>query len=178
MDYDTYHLVKASSIAALFIIIFFRRRRVKSRKHYSNVKKSKFVLNKIREIKNPSQVMNYLRKIDPFVFEELILTALEADGFKVVRNDRYTGDGGIDGKVFLGKDLYYIQAKRYPGKVVTSHIVDFENIVIRDGVKGLFIHTGSTPLPGKDFAKRSNHIEIISGKKLLKLLVPELEITN
>ncbi len=178
MDFDNYHLFKASALIALAILFLFKKSKGGKVKHLRNINKSKKIISKIRQIKNPAQTMSYLRKIDPFVFEEVILTALELDGFKVVRNERYTGDGGIDGKVYLGGELYYIQAKRYPGKVVTSHIIEFEDIVIRDGVKGLFIHTGSTPLPGKEFAKKSNHIEIISGRKLLKLLSPELEITN
>ncbi|MEX6059375.1 restriction endonuclease [Enterobacter hormaechei] len=41
--------------------------------------------------------INYLRKIDPFVFEELLLEGFEAHGFRTIRNKRYTGDGGIDG---------------------------------------------------------------------------------
>ncbi|WP_192840691.1 restriction endonuclease, partial [Enterobacter hormaechei] len=47
--------------------------------------------------------MNYLRKIDPFVFEELLLEGFEAHGFRTIRNKRYTGDGGIDGQVIIGK---------------------------------------------------------------------------
>ncbi len=36
------------------------------------------------------QKINYLRKIDPFVFEELLLEGFEAHGFRTIRNKRYT----------------------------------------------------------------------------------------
>ncbi|EPO2651139.1 restriction endonuclease, partial [Klebsiella pneumoniae] len=55
----------------------------------------------------------YLRKIDPFTFEELLLEGFESHGFRTIRNKRYTGDGGIDGQVIIGKHRYLIQAKRY-----------------------------------------------------------------
>ncbi len=41
------------------------------------------------------QKIAYLRKIDPFVFEELLLEGFERRGFEVIRNRRYTGDGGL-----------------------------------------------------------------------------------
>ena len=40
----------------------------------------------------------YLRKIDPFTFEELLLEGFESHGFRTIRNKRHTGDGGIDGR--------------------------------------------------------------------------------
>ncbi|WP_407233716.1 restriction endonuclease [Escherichia coli] len=32
------------------------------------------------------------------MFEELLLEGFEAHGFRTIRNKRYTGDGGIDGR--------------------------------------------------------------------------------
>ncbi|MGS6531656.1 restriction endonuclease, partial [Enterobacter hormaechei] len=45
-----------------------------------------------------AQIINYLRKIDAFVFEELLLEGFEAHGFRTMRIKRYSGDGGIDGQ--------------------------------------------------------------------------------
>src|SRR3546814_11160707 len=42
-----------------------------------------------------------LRAMDPLAFEELLLEAFERRGHRVIRNRRYTGDGGIDGEVII-----------------------------------------------------------------------------
>ncbi|MGM8474744.1 restriction endonuclease, partial [Enterobacter hormaechei subsp. steigerwaltii] len=73
------------------------------------------------------QKINYLRKIDPFVFEELLLEGFEAHGFRTIRNKRYTGDGGIDGQVIIGKYRYLIQAKRYRGHIALQHVQEFDD---------------------------------------------------
>nr|WP_306670548.1 restriction endonuclease [Acidithiobacillus ferrooxidans] len=44
----------------------------------------------------------YLRKIDPLVFEELVLDAFQKEGWLVQRSTRYSGDGGIDGRIVSG----------------------------------------------------------------------------
>ncbi len=43
----------------------------------------------------------YLRTVDPHTFEEVVLSSIEAAGFVVLRNRRYTGDGGVDGRVLI-----------------------------------------------------------------------------
>lgn len=77
------------------------------------------------------QKIDYLRKIDPFVFEELLLEGFEAHGFRTIRNKRYTGDGGIDGQVIIGKYRYLIQAKRYRGHIALQHVQEFEKLLKR-----------------------------------------------
>ena len=57
--------------------------------------------------------MKYLRKINPYVFEELLLLAFERRGMRVIRNSRYSGDGGLDGQVLIDGERWLIQAKRY-----------------------------------------------------------------
>lgn len=57
------------------------------------------MIDKINTFPHFGQKIAYLRKIDPFVFEELLLEGFERRGFEVIRNRRYTGDGGIDGRV-------------------------------------------------------------------------------
>ena len=57
--------------------------------------------------------MAYLRKINPYVFEELVLDGFRSKGYGVKRNRRYSGDGGIDGRVYLDGKEYLVQCKRY-----------------------------------------------------------------
>jgi restriction system protein len=114
-----------------------------------------------------ARILGYLRKINPYVFEELLLTSLEKQEFKIQRNKSYSGDGGVDGRATLNGRLYLIQAKRYKNYVSTKHLEEFQQ-KIGDG-NGLFIHTGKT---GKaTFEKyRNTNLEIISGNRLIKLI--------
>ncbi len=67
----------------------------------------------LAELETPQDQFYYLRGLNAFVFEEMILTALKKHGFKIIRNKRYTGDGGIDGRAYKNDQHYLIQAKRY-----------------------------------------------------------------
>ncbi|WP_435071009.1 restriction endonuclease [Enterobacter hormaechei] len=106
----------ACSAIALLAVVFFRRS-VRHRRHKRKQQSARRVLERIKTLPGFPQKINYLRKIDPFVFEELLLEGFEAHGFRTIRNKRYTGDGGIDGQVIIGKYRYLIQAKRYRGHI-------------------------------------------------------------
>lgn len=72
-------------------------------------------LKTIRLSGNPcAYKMNFLRKVDPYVFEEVLLLCFKERGYWVKRNNRHPGDGRFDGTVFneLGQKIL-IQAKRY-----------------------------------------------------------------
>lgn len=115
-----------------------------------------------------ARIIAYLRKIDPYVFEELLLEALLSKGFQITRNKRYSGDGGIDGKAVYKEQLYFIQAKRYKKYVSAQQLDKFEKVVGKE--KGLFIHTGKTGQCTYEKYKHSN-IDIVSGQRLIKLLL-------
>jgi len=106
------------------------------------------------------------------VFEEMILTSLKRKGFIIVRNDGYTGDGGIDGRAYYKDQHYLIQAKRYKGNIHANDVKEFAKICKRRKGKGLFVHTGKTGDTAKEAAKKFN-IEIVSGIRLLDLLLSE-----
>ncbi len=117
----------------------------------------------------------YLRKIDPLIFEELILDAFEKHGYPVKRNYRYTGDGGLDGEVYYAEQWCGVQCKRYKGHIKTSHVREFRATLERAGRKmGFFIHTGVTPLSARkeldSFARDEIKIIIISGQKLINFI--------
>ncbi|MBU2750509.1 restriction endonuclease [Acidithiobacillus thiooxidans] len=89
----------------------------------------------------------YLRKLDPLVFEELVLDGFKRKGFIVERGTRYSGDGGLDGKVFRDNHWIGIQCKRYKGTIQTAHVEQFARDLSRFGLtEGYFVHTGKTPL--------------------------------
>lgn len=114
----------------------------------------------------------YLRKIDPFVFEELILLCFQRRGF-ATEHTPYTRDGGIDGRVWLpdGRAVV-LQAKRYRAHIQAAHVRAFRRLVEQRGELGLFVHTGRTGRRCYHEA-RGVHIEIVGGAKLLALLLGE-----
>lgn len=128
-------------------------------------------LKQLKRINTPEHKIIFLRGVDPFVFEEMILTALKKRGYKIIRNKKYTGDGGIDGQVFMNGHHYLIQAKRYKAHINAAHVQEFAQICKRRNTRGLFVHTGKT---GKQSAKnaRAAKMEMISGDRLLKMFEP------
>ncbi|EIA9097383.1 restriction endonuclease, partial [Escherichia coli] len=112
----------------------------------------------------------YLRKINPYVFEELLLLAFERRGMRVIRNSRYSGDGGLDGQVLIDGERWLIQAKRYGRTIRPSHIDDFGELLRREGCRGFFVHTGRTGPASRARLVLWPDIELVSGQRLLKLL--------
>lgn len=110
----------------------------------------------------------YLRKLDPLVFEEMVLDAFARRGWVVERNCRYTGDGGLDGKVFQDGDWVGIQCKRYKGAIQSAHVDRFAADLRGFGLsKGYFVHTGRTPA---DTKHRQGNVTILSGAELIGFL--------
>lgn len=150
----------------LLIFLFFTRKR---NRHKINIKRASIALARLKEIDTPYKQFSYLRKIDPFVFEEMILTAIQRQGGKVIRNRRYTCDGGIDGKATINGNKVIIQAKRYSNHILSSHVDDFVHLCSQMNRYGLFVHTGKTGLKSKELTPKN--IDIISGSRLLNLLL-------
>lgn len=112
--------------------------------------------------------MAYLRKLDPLVFEEMVLDAFARRGWVVERNCRYTGDGGLDGKVFQDGHWVGIQCKRYKGAIQSAHVDRFAADLQGFGLSaGYFVHTGRTPLGTKH---RQGNVTILSGAELIEFL--------
>jgi len=144
--------------------------------HRERVDRSRRVLITLRRMTGPvtaARRMNYLRQIDPLVFEELVLSALELRGIVVLRNRRYTGDGGIDGRCRMpGVGWLGIQAKRYGQHVDAEHVRAFCAEVRAQGLAGgLFVHCGRTGAMSYQ-ALRDAQVQLVSGNTLLALLCP------
>lgn len=175
--YDLDDLEKWLAIAALGALALYRlyraRRRGGGALHARNKRSSGTRLARISETSlsdTPARAFAYLRKVDPFIFEEMILTAFETRGVKVIRNKRYTGDGGIDGRLVLGGAIVLIQAKRYSSHIDAGHVADLAHKCDAERCDGLFIHTGKTGKQARNTARNAQRIEIISGERLLSLL--------
>ncbi len=161
-------------LSIVFIVIVYFLRQQKFNRHKYNWKKAINIKRKLDEFKGEglnARKLNYLRKIDPFVFEELLLYSFKQNGAKIIRNKRYTNDGGIDGKVIDEKGKSLIQAKRYSNHINLKHVKEFSNLITTDkwANHGYFIHTGRTG-KGVYQAIGSGNITLISGEKLINLI--------
>lgn len=68
------------------------------KKHLNNIEYASQVLLELRSITQLAKlpvVIATLRRISPYVFEELVLTCCFEQGWQIQRNFRYIGDGGI-----------------------------------------------------------------------------------
>lgn len=90
------NLMIGLAILLMFFIyaLCFRKKNNHDRKRLSAEK----IIEVINSIDHPAQKIAYLRKVDPYAFEELIMTLLQRKGFVIGRNKRYSGDGGLDGR--------------------------------------------------------------------------------
>ena len=143
--------------------------------HRRRVSQSRAVLRAVRQFTGEgyaARCLAYLRSVDPLVFEEVVLSALEDAGLFVLRNPRYSGDGGIDGKVWLpGHGWCAVQSKRYGGHVNHHHVAAFGEAICHHGVgAGLFLHTGRSGAAVYPHLARSN-VVLVSGASLVQLVL-------
>ncbi len=149
--------------------------------HLYRIRQSKRLLVKVREIaaqpNSGGRVFSYLRKINPFLFEELVLTIIENSNIRVFRNKRYTGDGGVDGIFQVKTGKVIIQCKRYKSYINPKDVKELANKVKTDKyLLGIFVHTGKTGEMSKDVMRVQDNIVFISGSTLLKFIVGEVHI--
>lgn len=100
------------------------------------------------------------------------MSALEDAGLLVLRNRSYSGDGGVDGLVWSPRFGWLaVQVKRYRAHICRGHLREFDDAIHRarfDG--GVFIHTGRSSAGAYEFLRDSGII-LLSGDRLLKLLL-------
>ena len=106
----------------------------------------------------------YLRKVDAFLWEEILMKCFEERGYPIIRT-KMTRDGGSDGFVKIEGSISVIQAKRYSNHVRQSHVDDLRHLVERDHriSSGILIHTGKTSKQLKQYIRKIPEIELISG---------------
>jgi restriction system protein len=140
------------------------------RRHCSYRATAERVLQRLPQLAGDAQRLAYMRKINPYVFEELLLLAFERQGHPVQPNASYSGDGGLDGQVFIDGHRWLIQAKRYGKTITLSHIRDFGTLLLRERCGGFFIHTGRTGNLSRLLLHAYPQVRLISGQRLLNLL--------
>jgi restriction system protein len=176
-EFLLYISILISHVFIIFIIYFIHR---KFRKKW-RVNASYKYIDKIKGITGDNEfprTLAYLRKIDPFIYEEMILSAMEIQGIKIYRNKKYTGDGGIDGKFKFNGKICLVQAKRYKNHINKKHVLEFNALVNQAKTKGLFIHTGRTGKGSRNaidenltFVSGNNMILFLKNKKDIKTLI-------
>lgn len=135
------------------------------------VKQAHRALSIANSIESPGRRFSYLRKVNFYVFEEMINISLKTRSLAVKRTVTYSRDGGIDGTFFIGYQKFLIQAKRYRSHIKPTHVSDFSRLCLENNCYGLFIHTGKTGPKSREM--RGDNVAFISGTNLLKLLNQE-----
>ncbi|WP_236849237.1 restriction endonuclease [Chania multitudinisentens] len=144
-----------------------------SSRHWRYQRQAARVLARLPQLAGEAQRLVYLRSINPYVFEELLLTVFARRGYRMVRNLRYSGDGGIDGQVWLDGERYLIQAKRYARAITPAHVSALNVLTRQYGCRGLFVHTGRTGPKSQALLRDFPAITLLSGARLLALLDSE-----
>ncbi|MEY8198542.1 MAG: restriction endonuclease [Colwellia sp.] len=118
-----------------------------------------------------------LKKVNAYVFEEIVLSAFEKSGAKIYRSKSYSNDGGIDGRFEFNGDRYWVQSKRYRGHISNDHIKRHAEVCQKNDVLPVFVHTGKTGKKSRDTAAQGG-VRIISGDRLLGLISGESSLTE
>lgn len=121
-----------------------------------------------------------LRKVDPYKFENMMVTLLSKMGYKGADGDAFvtqkSNDGGIDGILnqdALGLNKIYVQVKRYAENENVSRqtISQFDgDLRLQGGEKGVFITTSAFTSGAEEAGKKFN-IKLIDGETLTKLML-------
>ena len=122
-----------------------------------------------------TELLQKLKKIDPYFFEKVVLKLLNKMGYGEFIETSKSNDGGIDGIINedkLGLDKIYIQAKRFnEGKVREKDIRNFIGAMSGDTNKGVFVTTSEFDDKAIEKARSAHHkIICIDGKKLVTLM--------
>lgn len=161
-------------VVALKQLPVSKRVRLPSKKHQQYIRQAALVLEQLRDQSTVVQLpkaLGILRKMNPYAFEELLLTCCHDRGWDIERNFKYTGDGGLDGRVTIAGKLYLIQAKRYRGYINPKHIHDFYKVIYQEEASGgFFIHSGRTGELSKKLA-REYQISLLSGQRLVNFVL-------
>ncbi|MCL6392501.1 restriction endonuclease [Pectobacterium atrosepticum] len=169
-------------IVAIISMLFRWRGKASVRRHRRYRKTAERLLKRLPTLAGDAQRFSYLRRVNPYVFEELLLLAMERQGLKVIRNASYSGDGGLDGQVFIEGQRWLIQAKRYSRAIDPAHVAAFSTLLMKHRCGGLFIHTGRTGVKSKQFVNSNPNstvpLHIISGQQLLALLAGDPDWIN
>ncbi|WP_210523390.1 restriction endonuclease [Pantoea ananatis] len=160
----------ALALVLVCLLSPFCLRSASDRRHRRYQKRAASALVRLTELRDDAARMVWLRKVNPYVFEEMLLTALSRQGFRIKRNASYSGDGDMDGQVWIAGQRWLIQAKRYSATINAQHVVAFGELARKEACGGLFIHTGRTGEVSREAFRCWPNVTLISGQRLLQLL--------
>lgn len=128
-----------------------------------------------------SELLELVRKIDPFRFEHLVLDLLLAMGYGGSREEAATvtqksNDEGIDGLINedrLGLDRLYVQAKRWKDSVGRPQIQSFVGALAgQHAQKGIFITTSDFSSAAHEYVRNlPQRVILIDGQRLAELMI-------
>jgi restriction system protein len=131
----------------------------------------------LNEEQVPDMLLEQLRKMDPFSFEELLGDLFYKMGYGKVDITSKTNDKGIDGKIFrdeLELDRIIFQAKRFSeNNIIGRPIVQsLMGAVTEEGASyGILITTGTFHENAVNSAKSDKRIKLIDCYELIDLLL-------
>lgn len=160
------------SLAVIIVALAWRASRVPFQ-HRWRQRQVRMMCQELRgcdRAQTPALIYARLRAMDALAFEDLLLESFERRGHRVVRNHRYTGDGGVYGQVVIAGQVWLIQAKRYAGSIRAQHIRAFVSICATRNVPGLFVHTGRTGGSSRGAVAQLAAVDTVSGQRLLALI--------
>lgn len=128
-----------------------------------------------------TELLEEVKKIDPFRFEGLVLDLLVAMGYGGSREEaavagKGVSDGGLDGLINedrLGLDRIYVQAKRWQNPVGRPEIQGFVGALTgQHAQKGIFITTSEFTSGASEYARNlPQRIILIDGPRLAELMI-------
>jgi restriction system protein len=126
-------------------------------------------------------LLDLVKKMDPFRFEHLVIDLLVAMGYggsreEAARVTKASGDEGIDGVINedrLGLDIIYVQAKRWQDTVGRKEIQSFVGALAgKKAQKGIFITTSAFKNTAIEYAKDvQQKVILIDGERLADLMI-------
>lgn len=125
-------------------------------------------------------IMDNIRKMSPYAFEQLVVDLLNSMGYGGLDNSgnvtKKSNDEGIDGILNqdkLGLDVIYLQAKRWQSDIGRKEIQSFVGALAgKHATKGIFITTSKFCKTAIEYAQSVSHkIILIDGDMLAKLMI-------
>ena len=129
-------------------------------------------------------LLDLVRKMDPYAFEQLVVDLLVAMGYGGTRAEaaqvtQRSGDEGIDGVIKedrLGLETIYLQAKRWQNAVGRKELQAFVGALAGQGAsKGVFITSGEFANTASEYvekiSQKGQKVVLIDGDRMAGLMI-------
>lgn len=129
-------------------------------------------------------LLDIVRKMDPYAFEQLVVDLLVAMGYggsraEAAKVTQRSADEGIDGVIKedrLGLETIYLQAKRWQNAVGRKELQAFVGALAGQGAsKGVFITTGEFANTASEYvekiSQKGQKVVLIDGDRMASLMI-------